>query len=57
MIDKRIGFNNLFRRVPGMKLIELVKDDDSSKSEQSENPTIIKDEHTIHTEDSKKESQ
>lgn len=57
IIGKRIGFNSLFSRVPGMKLIELVKDDDSSKSEQSENPTIIKDEQAIHSEDSKKESQ
>lgn len=55
MMGKRIGFNSL--RVPGMKLIEVVKDDDSSKSEQPENPTIIKDEQAIHSEDSEKETQ
>lgn len=55
MMGKRIRFNSL--RVPGLKLIEVVKDDDSSKSEQSEKPTIIKDEQAIHSEDSEKESQ
>lgn len=57
IIGKRIGFNSLFSRVPGMKLIEVVKDEDSSKSEQPENPTIIKDEQAIHSEDSEKETQ
>lgn len=55
MMGKRIGFYSL--RVPGLKLIEVVKDDDSSKSEQPENPTIIKDEQAIHSEDSEKETQ
>lgn len=55
MMGKRIRFNSL--RVPGLKLIEVVKDDDSSKSEQSEKPTIIKDEQAIHSEDSEKKSQ
>lgn len=55
MMGKRIRFNSY--RVPGVKLIEVVKDDDSSKSEQSEKPSIIKDEQAKLTEDSKKESQ
>lgn len=55
MMGKRIRFNSY--RVPGLKLIEVVKDDDSSKSEQSEKPSIIKDEQAKLTEHSKKESQ
>lgn len=55
MMGKRIRFNSY--RVPGLKLIEVVKDNDSSKCEQSEKLSIIKDEQAKLTEDSKKESQ
>lgn len=55
MMGKRIRFNSY--RVPGLKLIEVVKDNGSSKSEQSEKPSIIKDEQAKLTEDNKKESQ
>lgn len=57
MMGKRRGFSSLFCRVPGLKLIEVIKDDGSSKSEQSEKPSIIKDEQAKLTEDNKKESQ